>query len=163
MANLRSFRGRVINIRNFNTNSRRPSDCNLIISILGTNNCVGNFIATPNTYFVNHEMIHVGDFVICFYEPCNNRRQQQSPHIYQASVIAIETRDENIILDYFNRNLVNQRKNLQLILTPNTLVVLTNGQKFRGSLGNHYLIVLYYGIVRERFTQIQPTEIIVLC
>jgi hypothetical protein len=157
-----------MNIRNFNINNRRNSGCNLLISVLGINDIIVNFIATPNTYFVNHVMLREGDCVICFYDPNANRgnsrnRQTVIPPRFEAVVIAVETRYENIIVDFFNRNLINQRRTVQLLLSTDTVIVLTNGQEFIGNLGNRVLVVIYQDTSRGRFTQITPTQVVVLC
>ena len=162
MTNFSSFSGRVVNIERF-SNNRRDTSCNLLFSITDNNDRTLLFIVTPSTYFLNHVTVHVGDCVDCFYDPRSARQQDSRTPAFCAIVIAIQSRYENVIVDFFNRNLVNQNRTIQLNLSTDTLILLTNAQEFIGNLGNRNLVVVYACTTRNRLTRIVPTEVVVLC
>ncbi|MDY7965746.1 hypothetical protein U0F29_32405, partial [Bacillus thuringiensis] len=59
--------------------------------------------------------------------------------------------------------LVSSDGRLKLNLSPNTQVILTNGQLFTGNLTNRNLIVLYSMATMSIPAQTTPYRIIILC
>lgn len=121
-----------------------------------------NFIISPGTYFVYHEVIEVGDEVTGFYN-ANAPTPLIYPPQYPAIVMAKNTVSENVTVDYFNNELISSDGNLKLNLSPNTEVILTNDQIFNRYPGNRNLIVVYGPTTFSIPAQTTPYKIIVLC
>jgi hypothetical protein len=121
-----------------------------------------NFVISPQTYFVDHEVVEVGDEVIGFYD-ANAPVILIYPPQYPAIVIAKATEMENVTVDYFDNQLINSTGDLKLNIAPTTQVMLTNDQPFHRFPGNRNLIVVYGPTTKSIPAQTTPYEIIVLC
>lgn len=150
-----SFSGVVTNILNFGND-----DCSKLIEVQNGGQRV-NFVASPSTYFINHEKIYVGMQIIGFYN-ANAPTVLIYPPQYQAVVIGTNA-NRMIKVDKFDKNLVSQDNSLKLNLSPTTDIILTNGQNYNGSLENKYLIVVYTNSTRSIPAQTTPEQIIVMC
>ena len=119
-------------------------------------------ISSPETYFVNHVVIDVGDDVTGFYD-ANAPVMLIYPPQYRAIVMARNTGAENVTVDYFNNQLLSNDGNLQLLIGSSTEVILTNDQIFNMYPGNRNLIVVYGPTTFSIPAQTTPYKIIVLC
>lgn len=121
-----------------------------------------NFVISPGTYFVNHEVIDVGDEVTGFYD-ANAPTILIYPPQYPAIVMAKNTLAQNVTVDYFNDQLISSDGNLKLNIAPYTEIILTNDQIFNRYPGNRSLIVVYGPTTFSIPAQTTPYKIIVLC
>ena len=158
-----SFSGTVARIEDFYTGQDDASaGCYKLMSLESVNKGPVNFIVSPGTYFVNHEVIEVGDEVTGFYD-ANAPTLLIYPPQYPAIVMAKNTRSQNVTVDYFNNQLISSDGNLKLNIGPSTEVILTNDQIFNRYPGNRSLIVLYGPTTFSIPAQTTPYKIIVLC
>ncbi len=161
--NVQSFNGVVTRIDDFPTGVNPNDDgCYKLFSVNGGNGQIVNFVVEPTTYFVEHTMINVGDRVTGFYDG-NAPAVMIYPPQYRALVIAKESTNYFVTVDHFNRQLMSQNHDLQLMIGPQTVVVLENGQRFTGSLANRDLIVLYGPTTRSIPAQTTPYQVVVMC
>lgn len=123
---------------------------------------VVNFVVEPNTYFVNHEVVSIGDSVTGFYD-ANAPVPLIFPPQYAAIVIAKNTPAHSVTVDFFNRQLVSSDGNLKLNISLDTQILLENGQLFNRNPANRNLIVVYGATTRSIPAQTTPSQIIVLC
>lgn len=158
-----SFSGKVTMIEDFYTGQNDSSmGCYKFMSLENVDMRIVNFIISPETYFVNHEVIKVGDEVTGFYD-ANAPTILIYPPQYRAIVIAKNTESENVTVDYFNSELISSDGNLKLNISPSTEVFLTNDQIFNRYPGNRNLIVVYGSTTFSIPAQTTPYKIIVLC
>ncbi|GAA0086479.1 hypothetical protein UT300007_29190 [Clostridium sp. CTA-7] len=158
-----AFSGTVTSIEDFYTGQDDPSaGCYKLISLQNMDMGPVNFVISPGTYFVNHEVIEVGDEVTGFYD-ANAPVPLIYPPQYRAIVMAKNTEPENVTVDYFNNQLISSDGNLKLNIAPSTEIILTNDQIFNGYPGNRNLIVLYGPTTFSIPAQTTPYKIIVLC
>ena len=142
MGAFESITGRVVNIENFWTNSQAPSGCVKIMTLeIGSESTV-NFIVEPSTYFVNCVSVNIGDCVTGFYDP-NVPIPMIYPPQYRALVITRCSRARNVVVDYFDENLISSDGSLQLSIANSTLVTLPNRLAFTDSIANRNLVVIY--------------------
>ena len=157
------FSGTVIKIEDF---SPSPSDasggCYKLMSLENKDKGPVNFVISPGTYFVDHEAVEVGDEVTGFYDT-NAPAILIYPPQYPAIVMAKDIEYQNVIVDYFNNQLISSEGNLKLNIAPSTEVVLTNDQLFNKYPGNKNLIVAYGPTTMSIPAQTTPYKIIVLC
>lgn len=136
--------------------------CYKLISVENGLGALVNFVVSPTTYFVDHVMVAVGDRVTGYYDG-----DAPAPFIYppqyQALVMVKDSPYQNVKVDYFNSGLVSSDGRLRLNISPNTLVVLTNGQLFSRTPANRNLIVIYGPATKSIPAQTTPYRIIVLC
>lgn len=158
-----AFSGTVTRIEDF---SPSPSDvsggCYKLMSLESKDKGPVNFVISPGTYFVDHEVIDVGDEVTGFYD-ANAPAILIYPPQYPAIVMAKDTEYQNVIVDYFNNQLISSDGNLKLNIAPSTEVILTNDQPFNRYPGNRNLIVVYGPTTMSIPAQTTPYKIIVLC
>ncbi|OPJ61281.1 hypothetical protein [Clostridium oryzae] len=121
-----------------------------------------NFVISPGTYFVDHQMIEVGDEITGFYD-ANAPAILIYPPQYPAIVIAKNSVYRNVTVDYFNNQLVSSDGNLKLNIAPSTKLILTNDQPFNRYPGKRNLIVVYGPTTKSIPAQTSPYKIIVLC
>jgi len=165
MGAFKSITGRVGSIENFWTNSQAPSGCVKIIKLeIGSSSAV-NFIVEPSTYFVNCASINVGNFITGFYDP-NVPVPLIYPPQYRALVITRYSPAQNVVVDYFDEDLISSDGLLQLSVANSTRVMLPNRLAFTDSIVNRNLVVIfgnhpyYMPTVPKR---ILAWQVIVLC
>ncbi|MBB6715543.1 hypothetical protein [Clostridium gasigenes] len=158
-----AFSGTVTMIEDFYSGQDDASaGCSKLMSLESVDMGTVNFIISPVTYFVNHEVIEVGDEVTGFYY-ANVPTLLIYPPRYPAIVMAKNTRTQNVTVDYFNDQLISSNGNLKLNIAPYTELILTNDQIFNRYPGNRNLIVVYSRTTFSIPAQTTPYKIIVLC
>ncbi|MVX65306.1 hypothetical protein GKZ28_16560 [Clostridium chromiireducens] len=158
-----AFSGTVTRIEDFYPAQDDASvGCYKLMSLENVNRGPVNFVISPETYFVDHEVVEVRDEVTGFYD-ANAPALLIYPPQYPAIVIAKDTGDQNVTVDYFNNQLISNDGNLKLNIAPSTKVILRNDQPFSRYPGNRNLIVIYGPTTKSIPAQTTPYEIILLC
>ena len=163
MINFQSFNGIIRMISDFPIGqSEVNAGCYKLISVDDGYGNVVNFVISPTTYFVDHVMVKVGDRVTGYYD-ANAPVPLIYPPQYQALVMVKDNPHQNVKVDYFNSQLISSDGTLKLTISPNTLLLLENGQAFTGNLANRNLIVIYGASTRSIPAQTTAYKIIVMC
>lgn len=162
MTAFRSFSGIITMIDNFWTGNEETAGCYKLMTVQNMEGGIVNFVVTPTTYFVDHAMVVVGDWVIGFYD-ANAPVPLILPPQYRAIVMARIMPGLNVKVDYFDSQLISSDGTLKLNIGPCTRIILQNGQAFTGNPANHNLIVLYGPTTRSIPAQTTPYKIIVMC
>lgn len=136
--------------------------CYKLVSVENESGNMVNFVVSPTTYFVDHVMVAVGDWVTGYYDG-NAAVPFIYPPQYRAIVMVKESPYQNVQVSYFNRNLVSSNGQLKLNMAPITSKLLTNGQAFSKNPANRNLIVIYGPVTKSIPAQTTPYKIIVLC
>ena len=135
--------------------------CNQMIA-LRTNDGTVNFFLTPDTLVVNGRLLRRGMRIAAFYDSTLPVPLIFPPQ-YNAVLITVLGRNEQIALNYFDSNLVAGDQSLQLNVGRNTVVRTLNGQTFTCSLGERTLLVYYTATTRSIPPQTTPEKIVVMC
>lgn len=155
--------GTVTRIEDFNSGQDDASaGCYKLMSLESKDMGPVNFVISTKTYFVDHEVVEIGDEVTGFYD-ANAPALLIYPPQYPAIVMAKDTEYQNVTVDYFNNQLISSDGNLKLNIAPSTEVILTNDQPFNRYAGNRNLIVVYGPTTKSIPAQTTPYKIIVLC
>ncbi|MFD2618644.1 hypothetical protein [Terrilactibacillus laevilacticus] len=158
-----NFSGVVTMISDFPiTTNDEGSGCYKMVSVDNGYGNIVNFIVSPTTYFVNHEMIKPGDTITGFYDGDAPVSLIYPPQ-YQAIVITKNRPYQNVKVDFFDSQLVSRDGQLKLNLSPSTQILLVNGQAFTKNPANRNLIVTYGPTSRSIPPQTTPYKIIVIC
>lgn len=157
-----SISGTVTAINDFNANNTGFIGCTKIISVEGDDGSVTNFIATHDTYFVDHVMLQAGDRVTGFYD-ANAATPYIFPPQFQALVMSRDTEGRTVAVDHFNNTLESSDGMLRLSPAPSTRIMLENGQAYTRPLGNQNLIAVYRITTRSIPAIATPDQIIVMC
>jgi hypothetical protein len=136
--------------------------CYKRMSLLNEYGEVVNFVVSPNTYFVDHAMVKVGDRVTGFYDADLPVILIYPPQ-YRAIVMVKDTPYQNVKVDFFDTYLISSDGMLRLNLSPATDIILQNGQAFNRVPINRNLIVLYGPSTKSIPAQTVPYTIIVMC
>lgn len=163
MTNFYSFHGTITGISDFITgqNGNREG-CYKFFTVENEVGMVVNFVVSPSTYFVDHQLLAVGDRVTGYYDGDAPAILIYPPQ-YPALVMVKDNYNQNVKVSYFNNQLVSSDGQLQLNLSPDTQIILTNSQQFSKYPGNRDLIVYYRFTTRSIPAQTTPYRIIVLC
>ena len=163
MTNFFSFHGTITGITDFITgqNDNREG-CYKFFTIENEEGMIVNFVVSPLTYVVEHEMLIVGDVVTAYYDGDAPAILIYPPQ-YPALVIVKDNNDQNVKVSYFNNQLLSSDGQLQLNFSPETQIILTNGQQFTKYPGNRDLVVIYQFTTRSIPAQTTPSRIVVLC
>lgn len=163
MTNFYSFHGTITGITDFNTgqNGKREG-CDKFFTLENELGSIVNFVVSPSTYIVDYKTLAVGDRVTGYYNGDAPAILIYPPQ-FQALVMAKDNSNQNVKVDFFNNHLVSSDGQLQLNLSPDTQILLTNGQLFSRYPGNRDLIVYYGPTTRSIPAQTTPYRIIVLC
>ena len=163
MTNFYSFHGVITGITDFFTGQQDNREgCYKFFTIENEEGMIVNFVVSPSTYVVDQEMLAVGDVVTGYYDGDAPAILIYPPQ-YPALVIVKDDEDYSVKVSYFNNYLLSSDGQLQLNLSPNTQIALTNGQHFSRYPGNRDLIVIYRFTTRSIPAQTTPYRIIVLC
>jgi len=161
MKDFQSVSGIIVGISDLFTTPEKMS-CDKLITVQKMDGEIANFIEAPDTYFVDHLKVRLGDMVTGFYD-ANVPIPLIYPPQYQAIVMARAVPYQNVKVDYFNETLVSSDGMLKLNLAPSTQILLENGQAFTGNPTNRYLVVVYGPTTRSIPAQTTPEQIVVLC
>ena len=143
-------------------NISRGNDCCSQMVSLRTENGIVNFVVNEETLVIDNRQLRQGMRVAAFYD-----RSLPVPLIfppqYRAQIITALDRNEQVMLNRFNRNLLAADRSLQLNLSDNTVVRTENGQNFSCSPGGRILLVYYSVTTRSVPPQTTPRRIVVMC
>lgn len=135
--------------------------CSQMVS-LRTENGVVNFIVGPETMVVDSRQLRPGMEVTAFYDGSVPVPMIFPPQ-YRAWIITVRSRNEQVMINFFDRNLLAQDRSLQLNIDRNTDIKTSNGQNFNCRPENQVLLVYYSATTRSIPPQTTPRRIIVLC
>lgn len=162
MTQYNSYSGIILSIEDILIDSRDTLGCNKLFTIQDNDNNIITFHVTPSTYFIDNIRAEEGDHVTGFYDK-NAPVPLIYPPRFRALIMVVGISTVNVKVDFFNRNLVSSDGMLRLSISPNTQVVLENGQGFYQNPANRDLIVLYGPTTRSIPAITTPYKIIVLC
>ncbi|PYZ94688.1 hypothetical protein CR194_03920 [Salipaludibacillus keqinensis] len=163
MVTFNFFTGTVTNISEFMTGQNGENQgCYSIVTLEDGLGAVVNFVVSPTTYFVDQQIVTVGDRVTGYHDASAPVPLIYPPQ-YRALIMVKEIAAQNVKVDFFNSELVSSDGVLRLNLSPNTSIVLTNSQPFSSYPGNRNLIVIYGPSTFSIPAQTTPYEIIVWC
>ena len=143
-------------------NMARGNDCCSQMMSLRTDNGIVNFMITSETQVVDARPLRAGLRVAAFYD-ASLPVPLIFPPQYRAQIVTVLTRDEQVMINEFNRNLIAADNSLQLNIARNTSIETLNGQNVSCSLGNQTLLVYYTVTTRSIPPQTTPRRVIVLC
>lgn len=162
MVKLQPFSGTVTMINDFSTTASDQSGCYKLMAVDSGNGNTVNFVIEPKTYFLDQALVGIGDRVTGYYD-ANAPVPLIYPPQYRAIVMVKETPYQNVKVDFFNSQLISSDGMLKLNLSPNTRMLLENGQLFTRNPANRNLIVVYGPSTFSIPAQTTPYKIIVLC
>lgn len=140
----------------------REGDCCSQRMSIRTQNGIVNFIINSETVVIDSRQLRVGMQVAAFYDSSLPVPLIFPPQ-YIAQLIAVIGRNEQVMINHFDENLVATDNSLQLNVGRNTIIRTINGQMFNCNLGNQNLLVYYTATTRSIPPQTTPRKIIVLC
>ena len=143
-------------------NMARGNDCCSQMMSLRTENGIVNFMITSETRIIDSRQLRPGLRVAAFYDASLPVPLIVPPQ-YRAQIITVLGRDEQVMINEFNRNLVAVDNSLQLNIARNTNIETINGQNTSCNPGNQTLLVYYTTTTRSIPPQTTPRRIIVLC
>lgn len=138
------------------------SDCCSQMLTLRTEDGIVKFLLTSDTRVIDSRRLRQGMRVAVFYDESLPVPLIFPPQ-YQAQLVAVLGRNEQIMLNYFDRNLLAGDSSLQLNIARNTPVQTVNGQMFSCDIGERTLLVYYSSETRSIPSQTTPDKIVVLC
>lgn len=143
-------------------NMTRGNDCCSQTMSIRTEKGIVNFIIGPETYVIDNRPLRAGLRVAAYYD-ASLPVPLIFPPQYRAQIVAVLTRDEQIMLNEFDRNLTARDGSLQLNLARNTNIETLNGQNVTCNPGGQTLLVFYSATTRSIPPQTTPRRIVVLC
>ena len=161
--NFYSFQGTVTEINEFRIGQNAETEgCFKLFTIEGGHGETVNFVISPSTYFVDQQIVTIGDRVTGYYDGDAPVPLIYPPQ-YVALIIVRERNDLTVKVDYFNNQLVSRDGQLQVNLSPYIPILLKNGQPFSRNIANRNLIVIYGPSTKSIPAQTTPYKIIVWC
>lgn len=162
MSSFSPITGRIIQITQLEASARSQTNCTLLISILTSDFQTINLTVAPTTYIYNQTQLKIGDAITAFYDTMAPVPMIYPPQ-YRPVAIVPAIHGENIVLDYFNTELVSSDGRLRLTPGASTNIVMTNGQTYHRDPANHYLLVFYGASTRSIPAITTPSKIVVFC
>ncbi len=127
---------------------------------LRTENGTVNFMVGQETIIIDNKQLRRGMRIAAFYDSSQPAILIFPPQ-YNAVMITALGREEQIMLNYFDRNLLAADRSLQLNVAGNTNIETVNGQKFNCNIRDRVLLVYYTITTRSIPPQTTPSRIIV--
>lgn len=143
-------------------NMTRGNDCCSQMMSLRTENGIVNFMITSETRIIDSRPLRSGLRVAAFYD-ASLPVPLIFPPQYRAQIITVLSREEQVMINEFNRNLVATDNSLQLNIARNTRIETINGQTTSCNPENQTLLVYYSATTRSIPPQTTPRRIIILC
>lgn len=143
-------------------NITQGNDCCSQMATLRTANGIVNFMVVPDTRVIDSRQLRMGLRVAAFYD-ASLPVPLIFPPQYQAKIVTVLGRNEQIMLNEFDRNLIARDNSLQLNIAASTEIETLNGQRVNCSLGNQILLVYYTVTTRSIPPQTTPRRVVVLC
>lgn len=137
-------------------------DCCTQKVTLQTSNGIVNFMVTPDTTIIESIRLSRGMRVAGFYDS-NLPVPLIYPPQYEAQMMTTLGRNQTIMLNYFDNDLIATDNSLKINVGNKTDVTTLNGQPFNCSPGGHALLVYYTNTTRSIPPQTTPEKIVVLC
>lgn len=141
--------------------SSGSSCCTLQIA-LRTDQDTVNFIVNGDTQIIDNIRLRRGMRIAAFYDSSLPAPAIFPPR-YQAELITVLRRDQNVMLQYFDENLMAEDQSLKLNLAMGTNVVSSNGQRYWCTPENAELLVYYTTTTFSIPPQTTPQKIVVMC
>lgn len=139
-----------------------PGDCcNRRVSIKSSDG-ITNFIVSQETFIVGCIRLRKGMRIAGFYDSTRPVPLIFPPQ-FRAEIITVLRPNQNVVLEYFDKNLLADDNSLRLNISRSTLITTVNGQRFECSPGGHVLLVYYFATTRSIPPQTTPEKIIVFC
>ena len=138
------------------------SQCCSSMVTLNTTEGIVNVIVSSETYIIDQFTLRPGMQITAFYDSMAPMPLIYPPQ-YNALIVGQIRGQEQIAVNFFDRNLTAEDNSLQLNLNRRTNITTTNGQPFTCSLGNRVLIVFYTNTTRSIPPQTTPDRVIVFC
>lgn len=151
-----SFTGIVKSIADY-----EPVKGSKIIAIENSEGIPANVIVSKDTYILNNAEIKVGSILNAFFD-ANAPMIMIYPAQYNAAVVVIDNKEQNIKVDLFDADLLSADKMLKLNISEATEVMTQDGKAYNGTLGNRNLVVVYGAISKSLPAQTNPIKVIVL-
>ena len=85
------------------------------------------------------------------------------PPQYRAEIVTVLRGEQNVMLNFFDENLVAEDNSLRLNLSPVTNIMTQNGQRFTCSPRNMELLVYYTNTTFSIPPMTTPQKVIVMC
>ena len=139
-------------------NMTRGNDCCSQTMSLRTENGIVNFMIGPETHVIDNRPLRAGLRVAAFYD-ASLPVPLIFPPQYQAQIVAVLMRDEQIMLNEFDRNLTARDGSLQLNLARNTNIETLNGQNVSCNPAGRTLLVYYTATTRSIPPQTTPRRV----
>lgn len=143
-------------------NISRGNDCCSQMMSVRTETGIINFIIRAETLVIDSRQLRSGMQVAAFYDSSLPVPMIFPPQ-YQAQIVTVIGRNENVMLNFFDRNLVASDGSLRLNLSRNTIIKTVNGQSVTCNLGNRFLLVYYTITTASIPPQTTPRKIILFC
>ena len=143
-------------------NMTRGNDCCSQTMSLRTENGIVNFMIGPETHVIDNRPLRAGLRVAAFYD-ASLPVPLIFPPQYQAQIVAVLMRDEQIMLNEFDRNLTARDGSLQLNRARNTNIETLNGQNVSCNPAGRTLLVYYTATTRSIPPQTTPRRVVVFC
>ena len=119
-----SFSGIITMISDFWLGANNDGEgCYQLMKIENESGSIVNFVVSPDTYFVDHKAMTIGDQVTGFYD-ADAPVPLIYPPQYRAIVMARVTPNQNVKVDFFNNELESIDGSLRLNLATNTKILL---------------------------------------
>lgn len=140
---------------------RGDSCCSMVVSMI-SNSSIVNMTVNAETVIIDNVRLRPGMRIAAFYDT-NLPVPAIYPPRYQAELITVLKRGQQVKLDYFDDGLVSSDNTLRLNIGPGTNVKTLNGQQYLCSPANSELLVYYTSSTFSVPAQTTPQKIIVLC
>lgn len=143
-------------------NISQGGDCCSQMIAVRTENGIVNFFVDSGTFVADSVQLRTGMRVTAFYDGSLPVPLIFPPQ-YRAQMAAVTGRNEQVMFQFFDRNLLAADRSLQLNIADSTVVQTANGQRFECRPGNQYLMVFYSVTTRSIPPQTTPRRVIVFC
>lgn len=154
--------GVIVAMQALRGNGKRLNPCVFMVQVEDDDGNTFDFMITPNTYVADEVKLTEG-MNCTFWYHADSPAVLMYPPRYQAAVVAERRTDRFVDVGFFNFQLINEEKTLQLRPNLDTIMETVNHQTYFGNPANHELVVFYQSATKSRPAKTTPYKIVVLC
>jgi len=131
------------------------------INIESEDGQTANIIVDDDTYVERESEIKEGSDITAFYD-ANKPVIMIYPPQYMAEVVVVDSENQDVKVDLFNKELISSDNMLKLNITDETEIISKDGTKFDGELADKKLAIFYGVSTKSIPAQTSPDKVVVL-
>lgn len=156
-----SFTGTVEEVRPVSSEESAEDSASQYVVLKGSDDSLMTFVVDDTTLLLNEPVLEEGQSLIGFYDG-NQPAILIYPPQMPAMVLTPYVEAEQVVMSYFDADLISSDGSLKLLLDDTTIITDQAGEAYTEDVAEHVLVVIYGPSTRSIPAQTTPIQIVVM-